>query len=150
MQCLFCLTADVLEYDIFKEILLGYFPGDPASKFILTDQHMTLPCISGMGELAAHQEDGTMPISCDETKNEEGKGNDVTDESFPVPPDGGWGWVVCLGCFMAMVMLDGVMFTFGVFFLELQSYFGESKGRTALVGSALMGSSLMMGEYHLP
>ncbi|ELU07220.1 hypothetical protein CAPTEDRAFT_23618, partial [Capitella teleta] len=60
-------------------------------------------------------------------------------------PDGGWGWAVCLGCFMAMVLLDGVMMSFGVFFLELQSYFGESKGRTAFVGSALSGSSLMMG-----
>ncbi|ELU07222.1 hypothetical protein CAPTEDRAFT_190146 [Capitella teleta] len=77
----------------------------------------------------------------------EATGEDEDDEEFPAAPDGGWGWAVCLGCFMAMVLLDGVMFSFGVFFLELQSYFGESKGRTALVGSALMGSSLMMGPF---
>ena len=79
-------------------------------------------------------------------ENEEAGEEDGEEEEYPSAPDGGWGWAVCAGCFMAMVLLDGVMFSFGVFFLELQSYFGESKGRTAFVGSALMGSSLMMGE----
>lgn len=65
--------------------------------------------------------------------------------SLPVPPDGGWGWVVCGAAFFCMVILDGMMFSFGVMNLELLHYFQESKGRTAMVGSALMGTHLMLG-----
>ena len=65
----------------------------------------------------------------------------------PAPaPDGGWGWVVCAGAFMCNVVMDGMLFSFGVFFIELLYCFGESKGRTALVGSMLMGTHLFLGE----
>ncbi len=30
--------------------------------------------------------------------------------SLPVPPDGGWGWVVCAGSFLSMIILDGLLF----------------------------------------
>ena len=44
-----------------------------------------------------------------------------------------------------MVILDGMMFSFGVFFLDLLDYYGESKGKTAMVGSMLMGMHLFLG-----
>ena len=48
---------------------------------------------------------------------------------------------------MCMIILDGMMFSFGVFFLDLLDSFGESKGKTSWVGSTLMGTHLIMGEY---
>ena len=66
--------------------------------------------------------------------------------SLPTPPDGGWGWVVCGAAFVCMVILDGMMFSFGVMNLELLHFFQESKGRTAMVGSALMGTHLILGK----
>ena len=33
--------------------------------------------------------------------------------SLPVPPDGGWGWVVCASSFMVMIILDGLLFRLG-------------------------------------
>lgn len=68
-------------------------------------------------------------------------------DSLPVPPDGAYGWVVCFGAFMCMVILDGMLFSFGVFFLDLLEAFGESKGKTSWVGSTLMGTHLIMGRY---
>ena len=44
-----------------------------------------------------------------------------------------------------MVILDGMMLSFGVFFLDLLDYYGESKGKTAMVGSMLMGMHLFLG-----
>jgi len=61
-------------------------------------------------------------------------------------PDGGWGWVICLAAFICNVATDGILFSFGVFYAELLLWFGESKGRTALVGSLLMGTHLLVGE----
>ncbi len=30
--------------------------------------------------------------------------------SLPIPPDGGWGWVVCAASFAIMIILDGLLF----------------------------------------
>jgi hypothetical protein len=32
------------------------------------------------------------------------------------PPDGGWGWVVCLACFYVQVVAIGLPFAFGVIY----------------------------------
>ncbi len=72
---------------------------------------------------------------------------DYSDISLPTPPDGGWGWVICAAAFVCMVILDGMMFSFGVFFLDLLDDFGESKGTTAWVGSTLMGTHLIVGKF---
>ena len=66
--------------------------------------------------------------------------------SIPLPPDGGWGWVVCFATFLCMTIMDGILFSFGVFFLQLLEYFKESKGKTAWVGSTLMGMHMLLGK----
>ena len=35
-------------------------------------------------------------------------------DEIPGPPDGGWGWVICLACFMGNFVGDGIAYTFGV------------------------------------
>ena len=62
-------------------------------------------------------------------------------------PDGGWGWVVCVGSFMVNFILDGTMFSFGVILLELLEDFHESKAKTAWIGSVLLGLSLILGNF---
>ncbi|XP_060077417.1 monocarboxylate transporter 12-like [Ylistrum balloti] len=60
-------------------------------------------------------------------------------------PDGGWGWAVTFSSFMVNVFIDGVIYTFGIFFPELLRYFGESKGKTQLLHSILVGTLFFVG-----
>ena len=66
---------------------------------------------------------------------------------IPTPPDGGWGWLVVLASFLNHVVVDGIAFTFGVFFIEFQEHFQSTKAQTALVGSLLAGFYLISGRY---
>lgn len=63
----------------------------------------------------------------------------------PVPPDGGYGWIVMLGSFGIHIIVDGIAFTYGVLLGEFLDYFGEGKGKTSFVGSVLSGVYLMSG-----
>lgn len=60
-------------------------------------------------------------------------------------PDGGWGWVVCLGSFGVNFILDGTMFCFGILFLDLLDFFHATPANTAWVGSTLVGMHMMIG-----
>jgi MFS family permease len=71
--------------------------------------------------------------------------NDSYSNYIPTPPDGGWGWVVVFASFINHVIVDGITFTFGVFYIEFLEEYEESKGKTALVGSLLAGFYLMAG-----
>ncbi|XP_013399563.1 uncharacterized protein LOC106165759 isoform X2 [Lingula anatina] len=63
----------------------------------------------------------------------------------PVPPDGGWGWVVVAASFMCNVVVDGVSFSFMIFMLEFMHYFESTAEQTAWAGSCLTGCYLLMG-----
>ena len=65
----------------------------------------------------------------------------------PLPPDGGWGWMVVLASLMCNIIVDGVCFSFGVMYVEFLEYFGESTYKTAFVGSLLPGMYLGAGEF---
>ena len=45
-------------------------------------------------------------------------------EEIPPPPDGGWGWVVCLASFMCNLILDGIAYR--LFFVR-STYFSPFK-----------------------
>ena len=63
------------------------------------------------------------------------------------PPDGGYGWVVLAGSFFCSVILDGVAYTFGLFFVEFLAHFNEHKSKTAWVGSVFNGMYMFIGEW---
>lgn len=65
----------------------------------------------------------------------------------PVPPDGGWGWVIVFASFMCCLIVDGIAYTFGVFLPQFVIYFNEGKGTVAWVGSLLAGVYLSCGNY---
>lgn len=63
----------------------------------------------------------------------------------PTPPDGGYGWVIVFASFICNTVGDGVAFAFGLVLPHLVEYYGESKGKTAWVGSILTGFQLGAG-----
>ena len=59
------------------------------------------------------------------------------------PPDGGWGWLVCVACFVGNLINGAITMSFGVILPELKIQFGEGTGMISFVGSLLCGSVLM-------
>ncbi|XP_060074291.1 monocarboxylate transporter 12-like, partial [Ylistrum balloti] len=72
--------------------------------------------------------------------------NENTDPSFEkTAPDGGWGWMVAFASFMNNFLLDGVIYSFGIFFEDFLEYFGGSKAKTQIISSAIIGTSVLVG-----
>uniref|UniRef100_A0A182MLB8 Major facilitator superfamily (MFS) profile domain-containing protein n=1 Tax=Anopheles culicifacies TaxID=139723 RepID=A0A182MLB8_9DIPT len=63
----------------------------------------------------------------------------------PKIPDGGYGWVIVFSSFMISLIMDGVSFSFGLIYTELLDYFGESKSKTAWIGSLFIAVPLLSG-----
>ena len=72
---------------------------------------------------------------------------DSVSNYIPTPPDGGYGWVIVFASFLNHVIVDGISFTFGVFYMEFLEYFKAGKAKTALVGSLLCGTYLLTGRF---
>lgn len=83
-------------------------------------------------------------VSCDKQRNvtldqhKIGSRGPVVNKAIPevsvdpdVSPDGGWGWLVALGSFMAHVLAGGFDRSGGVFYLRLLDRFGGSSAATA-------------------
>lgn len=61
-------------------------------------------------------------------------------------PNGGYGWVIVFLSFFCNLIVDGIAYTFGLFFDEFVSYFGTTKAKVALVGSLLNAFYLGAGN----
>lgn len=72
--------------------------------------------------------------------------DDDTDDKEPIAPDGGYGWVVMIASFFASVIVDGVCFAFGIFYLEFLETFQEDRSKTAWIGSVLNGMYMVTGK----
>ena len=61
--------------------------------------------------------------------------------------DKGYAWWILLAVFMNHIIVDGLMFSFGIFKIEFENYFEQGDGMTSLVGSILSATGLMTGAY---
>ncbi|XP_075535622.1 monocarboxylate transporter 13-like [Dermacentor variabilis] len=64
-------------------------------------------------------------------------------EAAPAPPDGGWGWVAVLAGFVCHLVIDGIVYSSGIFFDEFLAYFGEGHAATSWISSITFGCYLI-------
>ncbi|KFB52070.1 AGAP001782-PA-like protein [Anopheles sinensis] len=102
-------------------------------------------CSSPVGSILSHGSGSSSSSSGSSSSSSSNENSSLGAYAEARPPDGGWGWVVCFASFMVNLIADGVTFSFGVMYMELLSYFGEGKGKTAWVGSLFMAMPLLCG-----
>lgn len=63
----------------------------------------------------------------------------------PEVPDGGWGWVVVFASLVISMIADGISFSFGLLYIQYIEAFGQTKQKTAWIGSLFMAVPLLTG-----
>ena len=64
-----------------------------------------------------------------------------------IHPDHGWAWVILLAGFFCSVTFDGIVFSFGIFYLEFLDYFRAGRSLTSVIGSVIGGVYAIIGKY---
>jgi len=59
--------------------------------------------------------------------------------------DHGWSWVILFAAFMCNVTFDGIVFSFGIFYLEFLDHFKVGRGPTSWIGSVISGVYAIVG-----
>ena len=64
----------------------------------------------------------------------------------PSPPDGGWGWLVCLAAFYCNFIVVGLQTSFGIVYVGMIDTFHDNASKTSLSGALLSGFSMLVGK----
>lgn len=82
-------------------------------------------------------------VELEELKN--GKVMHKDEVPVVVPPDGGWGWVVMIASFCCNVIVDGIIFSFGLVVTNLADSLEVSVASASWVASLLAGFYMFVG-----
>ncbi|NXK93565.1 MOT2 protein, partial [Formicarius rufipectus] len=63
----------------------------------------------------------------------------------PVPPDGGWGWMVVFGAFVSIGFAYAFPKGLAIFFKEIQDFFGTSYSEVAWISSIMLATTYGAG-----
>ena len=75
------------------------------------------------------------------------KEDDTQSVDVPIPPDGGWGWMVVLGSFIIHVVADGMAYSFGVMVVYLLNEFDDAgREEMGLIGAVMVGLTMGVGK----
>ena len=81
-------------------------------------------------------------------EDEAATGELIEDEDVFVPPDGGYGWFVALGAFLALFWCAGFIKSYGVVFSEILKLFPESSVSLASwIPAAMTSVALAMAPF---
>ncbi|XP_070491852.1 monocarboxylate transporter 14-like isoform X1 [Chironomus tepperi] len=69
----------------------------------------------------------------------------VNYNELPPPPDGGYGWVIVIASFFCNCIVDGIVYSFGIFLDDFCKYFDVGKGTISWAGSLLSGVYMCVG-----
>ena len=87
--------------------------------------------------------------SGDENRKEMGKSDkekdELTYEYVVIPPDGGYGWIITGASLLALLISDGILFSFGLILSELKNVLNEPAAKVAWIFSIQNGTSLISG-----
>ncbi|XP_053403386.1 uncharacterized protein LOC123555097 isoform X2 [Mercenaria mercenaria] len=59
--------------------------------------------------------------------------------------DGGYSWIICFSLFIVEVLVDGIRFSYGLYFVEFLAEFKKTKAETAWIGGIMVGVSNIGG-----
>jgi len=80
--------------------------------------------------------DDPLKSSIDKNRNPSNKlESNVLEGDLPLPPDGGWGWVVVAASFFCLCVLDGISYTFGMFLAPLMEDMECGRSGVSAAGS---------------
>lgn len=133
-----------------KNKRLSWQAADPARHHVQFNNHETNEGTTQSTSLDSSDEPVTQNEECPSSPitsshSSSGSSDDEDEFSEIQAPDGKYGWVVVFASFMINMIADGITFSFGIFNVEFLKYFGDSKGKTAWIGSIFMASPLLSG-----
>jgi Major Facilitator Superfamily len=131
-----------------KNKRLSWQAADPSRHHVQFNHHEGTDVNTQSTSLDSSEEPVTQECpSSPITSESSGSSSSDDEEEFSEcqAPDGGWGWVVVFASFMINMIADGITFSFGIYNVEFLKYFGDSKGKTAWIGSIFMASPLLSG-----
>uniref|UniRef100_A0A0N5BSL4 MFS domain-containing protein n=1 Tax=Strongyloides papillosus TaxID=174720 RepID=A0A0N5BSL4_STREA len=80
------------------------------------------------------------------THNDEDSEENILD-SIPTPPDGGYGWIICLVAFLSNFVVDGICSSMGIVKNGFKEKYGINETIGNLIGSLLIGAYLLAGPF---
>ena len=126
---------------------LDHDPQDNASP-LLPSPDLKAPCDNGgvAGEDKSHHPEAAGPP---EGSKPHPFSSCTSLEPSPQPPDGGWGWLVVVGCMVGHVLIVGSSRAFGIFYVALIEKFESSSSAAAWVPSLFNSLRMVLGGWEI-